>query len=226
MKYLVVCTCLLWMNASFLAQGSYQLGTLPSVNLNKKLKNDWSLNLKVETRQIYQTGAFSGDFERGFNYQLSDFTFVGARKIGFYGRVGGGYLLRFREGEVVHRINQQYNFTRQYNRLKLSHRIMTDQTFFRYQGPDVRLRYRLSSQMPLNGSSLDQRECYVKVNHEYVNNVQEGDYNLEVRLIPMLGYVINTQNKVEVGVDYRLNAVVTDEINHRFWMAVNWYLEL
>jgi len=214
------------MTASVFAQNAYQLGTLPSINFNKKLKNDWSLNLKVESRQTYQTGTSSGDVNREFKYQLSDFTFVGARKVGFYGRVGAGYLMRFHEGELVHRINQQYNYTRQYHSLRLSHRILTDQTFFSNEAPDFRLRYRISSQLPLNGQSLDQKEWYLKVNHEYVTNWQQQQLDLEIRLIPMFGYVIGEENKIELGFDYRLNSVITEEINHRFWLALNWYVEL
>jgi hypothetical protein len=225
-KFTLLIACFGWMTTSVLAQTAYQVGTLPAINFNKKLKNDWSVNLKVETRQIYQTGTFSGDFDRTFNYQLSDFTIVGAKKVGFYGRVGAGYLLRFREGRIVHRINQQYNYTREYSWTRLSHRILTDQTFFANEGPDFRLRYRISSQTPLNGQTLDRKELYLKVNNEYVNNIQEGEYNLEIRLIPMLGYVINKQNKVEAGFDYRLNSVVSEGINHRFWLALNWYIEL
>ncbi|NVK64156.1 MAG: DUF2490 domain-containing protein [Flavobacteriales bacterium] len=218
--------CLCWISAPIVAQEAYQLGTLPSVNMNSKLKNDWSVNLKVETRQIYQRGYFSGESLREFNYQLSDFTFTGAKKVGFYGRVGVGYLFRIREGEIVHRVNQQYNYTKQYNWTRLSHRVLTDQTFFANEAPDFRLRYRISSQTPLNGQSLEQKEWYAKVNNEYVNNWQNANYNLEIRLIPMLGYTITTQNKVEFGIDYRLNSVMTEAINHRFWLALNWYLEI
>lgn len=225
-KYWVALAFLWWMMTPVLAQVTYQIGTLPSINLNKKLKNDWSVNAKVETRQVYQTGSFSSTPEHAFNYQLSDFTFTGAKKVGFYGRIGAGYLIRFREGEVIHRINQQYNYTKQYNGMRLSHRILTDQTFFPNEAPDFRLRYRISSQIPLNGQSLEEKECYLKVNNEYVNNWQALDYNLEIRVIPMLGYTINRQNKIEVGIDYRLNSVVTEDLNHRFWLALNWYLEI
>ncbi len=224
-KYSWLFGLLLWTNGLF-AQSEYQIGTLPSVNINKKWKKDWSLNAKVETRQIYQTGIFSKSVNREFHYELTDLTFVGSKKLGFYSRVGVGYLFRVREGEIVHRISQQYNFTKQYHSVRLSHRVLTDQTFFENEAPDFRLRYRISAQVPLNGKTLDVHEYYFKGNHEYVNNLQESTYNLEIRLIPMIGYVINPENKVEIGVDYRFNSIVSEDRNHRFWLALNWYLEL
>ena len=214
------------MNSAVFAQTSYQLGTLPSINVNKKLKNDWSVNVNLETRQIYQTGSFSGEAERAFLYQLSDLSAIGAKKVGFYGRVGAGYLIRFREGEIVHRFNQQYNFTRQYSWTRLSHRILTDQTFFADEAPDLRLRYRLSTQTPLNGRSLDQKEWYLKLSNEYVNNWQDYQYNLEIRVISMFGYQVNKHNKVEFGADYRLNSLFTQDRNHRFWLALSWFVQL
>lgn len=208
------------------AQNNYQLGTLPSINLNKKLKKDWSVNLKIETRQIYQTGTFSGESDSKFKYELTDVTLVGARKLGFYSRLGAGYLLRYRNDAFVHRINQQYNHTKQFDRLRLSQRILTDQTFFSNESPEFRFRYRLSSQIPLNGTTLDLRELYIKLNNEYVNSWQQSEYDLEIRVIPMLGFAINKENKVEVGLDYRINSFVQKGSRQVFWLAVNWFVEL
>lgn len=224
-KYGVLLALLVLAKGAF-AQSEYQVGTLPSINFNKKWKKDWSLNAKVETRQIYQTGDFTESAKREFEYELTDLTMVGSKKVGFYGRIGVGYLFRMREGAIIHRISQQYNFTKQYQSVRLSHRVLTDQTFFDNESPDFRLRYRISAQVPLNGKTLDVHEWYFKGNHEYVNNVQASTYNLEIRWIPMMGYVVNPENKVEIGIDYRFNSIVSEDRNHRFWLALNWFWEL
>lgn len=208
------------------AQSSYQLGTLPSVNINRKLPKDWSVNVKLESRQVYQRGEFSGDAERGFDYQLTDLTIVGAKKVGFYSRLGAGYLMRFRDGKLIQRANQQFNYTKQYGNFRLSHRLMSDQTFFSDAAPEFRFRYRLSAQRPLNGASLDVREFYLKVNNEYVNSWQESDYDFEVRLVPMLGFSVNKQNKVELGLDYRISSFINSDARNSFWLAINWFVEI
>lgn len=213
-------------NGLLIAQSSYQLGTLPSVNVNQKLKNEWSINMKVEARQIYQKGVFSEHVDPEFNYQLTDISCIGAKKLGFNSRIGAGYLIRFREGEIVHRVIQQFTYTKKYDRFKLSHRVMTDQTFSSSRAPDFRLRYRISTEIPLSGASTDPREFYLKINNEYLNNVQQLEYGLEIRIIPMLGFSINKHNKLEFGLDYRINSFIDQPANNNFWLAVNWFIEL
>lgn len=226
MKYGLLICCVGLIIFELSAQSSYQLGTLPSVNVNRKLQKDWSLNVKLESRQVYQKGEFSGDAERGFDYQLTDLTIVGAKKVGFYSRVGAGYLLRFRDGKLIQRANQQFNYTKQYDKFRLSHRLMSDQTFFADMAPEFRFRYRISAQRPLNGTSLDLREFYLKFNNEYVNSWQESDYDLEIRLVPMLAFSINKQNKVEVGLDYRIGSFIKSDARNSFWLAINWFVEI
>lgn len=64
------------------AQSTYQFGILPSFNLNYKLKNDWSLNSKVEARYLIQNGVVKGVIFEKNNYVLTDFSLVAAKKWG------------------------------------------------------------------------------------------------------------------------------------------------
>ena len=50
------------------SQSTYQWGILPSLNLNSKLKKDWSLNTKLESRQIFQSGEVNGEVEGNYKY--------------------------------------------------------------------------------------------------------------------------------------------------------------
>jgi hypothetical protein len=208
------------------AQSSFQLGALPSLNLNKKMKNDWSLNFKIESRLLFQSGEINGDVDKNFNNVLTDFSLIGAKKIGLNSRIAGGYMIRFKEGNLYHRFIQQYVIVQKLSGFRLAHRFLSDQTFSESEEPEFRLRYRITSELPLNGESVNPREFYLKINNEYINSLQEKTYDLEIRLVPLLGYEITEQFKIETGVDYRINSFLTDNTRHSYWMTLNFFIEL
>lgn len=208
------------------AQSTYQLGGLPSINLNYKWKSDWSANFKIESRQLLQRGAFNGDVDRHYDYVLTDYSLIMAKKIGLNARLSGGYLFRFREGQVIHRLIQQYAITQRLFGFRLAHRLVTDQTFSDNDDTQYRLRYRLSTEVPLNGQSADPKEFYFKINNEYLSSIQATEYDLEIRLVPLLGYAVTDKQKVEFGVDYRVNSFLGKNTQHSFWISWNWFIEI
>jgi len=207
------------------AQGSYQFGLLPSINLNKKLKQDWTLNFAVQSRQVIRRGEFNGPSENGIDYILTDYSVIAAKKFGLNSKFNMGYLLRIEEGDVFQRLIQRYVVTQRMRGFRLSHRVTTDQTFSNVERTEFRLRYRLTSEIPLNGQSVDPNELYLKVNTEVLNSLQESDYGLEFRLVPVIGYDITDSNKIELGLDYRISSILQGDPSHVFWTVITWYLE-
>jgi hypothetical protein len=208
------------------AQSTYQIGTLPSINLNHKLENDWSLNFKIESRQLMQKGTFDGESDKSFDYVLTDYSMIAAKKVGLNSRLSGGYLIRFREKEIIHRLIQQYTITQRLTSLRLAHRVVTDQTFFDKENTEYRLRYRLATEIPLNGQSADPQEFYLKISNEYLNSLQSSEYDLEVRLVPLLGYTATEKQKVELGIDYRVNSFLSKNARNSFWICLNWFVDI
>jgi hypothetical protein len=208
------------------AQSSFQIGGLPSLNLNKKLKNDWSINARVESRLRFQRGQINGAIDKEFNYVLTDFSLIAAKRIGLNSRVAGGYLIRFEDGDIQHRFIQQFVIVQKFSAFRLSHRLVTDQTFSSVESPEFRLRYRISSEIPLNGESVDPGEFYVRINNEYLNSLQAATYDLEVRLVSLIGYDISDKFKVESGLDYRVNSFLLNRTRHSYWMAINFFIDL
>jgi len=199
---------------------------LPSINLNSKLENDWSLNTKVESRQLLQTGVFKGNTEKEFDYLLTDLSMIAAKKVGLNSRVTGGYLIRFEKEKLFHRFIQQYTMVQRLEAFRLAHRFSSDQTFSSEENPSFRLRYRITSEVALNGASVDPGEFYFKFNNEYLNAWQDSVYDLEIRLVPLLGYNLINNNKIEMGLDYRINSFLNNNTEHSFWMNLNWFIEL
>lgn len=167
---------------------------MPSINLNKKYQNNWGLNFKAESRHCFSEGSLEYPAALDYQYVLTDFAVIGSKKIGFGKRLTAGYLLRLSSESPVHRFIQQYIITQQMRSFRISHRIATDQTVSFSESPEFRLRYRIASEIPLNGQSTDPKEFYVKLNNEYLGSIQLPNYYWEVRLIPMLGYALSMQS--------------------------------
>lgn len=208
------------------AQNSYQLGLIPSINYNNKVKNNWEFNYRAETRNVFLKGIYNNDFDAGYNYVLTDLSFIAAKKILLNNKISGGYLIRFREGNLIHRSIQQYTIVKKLTSYRLAHRFVTDQTFSNIESPEFRLRYRLTTEIPLNGQSADPKELYLKINNEYLNSVQNNEYDLEIRLVPLLGFYVSKKHKLEFGLDYRINSFINNYSKSNYWTTINWFIEM
>jgi hypothetical protein len=208
------------------SQSSYELGWLPSVTINKKLPKDYVLNFKVESRQVLESGVFDTDISDGYNYILTDFTTIVGKKISINTSLNLGYLFRVENNTIIHRSIQQLIWVNRYEGFKLGHRLATDQTFEPGEAPAYRLRYRAVGELPLSGLETDVKEFYIKAGAEYLNELQSGNYEGELRLLPFLGYSLNQKQKLELGLDYRLGNFINAAPEHTFWIAMNWYVSL
>lgn len=195
---------------------------MPQVNVNLSLAGKWRLNTKLESRPLISIGEFGSQLS-DFEYRLTDLSLLAARKIGLGQSIAGGYLLRSLPGEFRHRFIQQYSFVQSFSTFRLGHRIVSDQTFAPTAEAIARLRYRISFEFPLNGQSVDPREFYLKISHEYVNILQSRRYDLEIRGMPLLGYNTSDHSRFEVGLDYRLGSFLTDSTRHTGFWVVGWY---
>ena len=200
------------------AQQSAQLGLLPVINLNASLNDIYKVNFKTESREVlYREEAST------WQHELVDFAAVLSRKVGLNNTLAGGYLFRVRDGNVIHRAIQQFTVNRRLASFRLAHRFSTDQTFEAAEDVEFRLRYRLATQLPLSGQSVDAREFYLKVNNEYLNAFQGDNYDLEIRLVVVVGYEFNDNNKLEIGVDNRFDSFMTEALRTRSWISMSWY---
>ena len=226
MRVLIAAITLVITFLSCKAQNVYQAGILPSITLNKKLPANWRINFNIQSRQQWQSGDFETSNSSGYDYLLTDVSIIGVKKVALNTSIGGGYLTRFEDKKVIHRSIQQVIITTKYSGFRLAHRILTDQTFEKEESVQYRLRYRLSARIPLNGRSLDPKEFYLKVNHEYLNQLQGDEYDLGIRLAPYIGYSFSSRNTLELGLDYRLSSFIQSGSNNQFWGALNWYFTI
>jgi len=199
------------------AQGTVEFGLLPSLNINKRLPKDWSLNFKTESRQ----SLIKEDFN--YDYLLTDISLAASKKIGINTAIAMGYLMRIDDKGVKNRTIQQITFVKRYTNFSLSHRLLADQTFKKDDNTEVRFRYRISSEIPLQGKSLDPKEFFIKLSNEYLNSLHERSYDMEIRGAAFIGYVISPTNKLEFGFDYRIDSFINGDPGNRLWIGLNFY---
>ena len=208
------------------AQSSFQIGLLPSVVLTDKLEKDWAVIYEIDSRQLLAKGDFEGLTETDYQFVLTDFSVISAKKISSNSRLAGGYLLRIEDDKIFHRSIQQYTYTHHLDSLALSHRFSSDQTFSSAEKPSFRVRYRIATEIPLKGETVDADELYFKMSNEFLNSWQDSEYDLEIRLVPLLGFNFKNEKKLEMGLDYRLDSFLQNKTRHSFWVSVNLLVEL
>jgi hypothetical protein len=206
---------------SFMASAQNQFGILPVINTSIKLQNEWKLNTKLEGRQLFKQHPFPKD-ESQRVFERVDLEVVANKTLNAAGDLGFGYLLRRQDGKFIHRFIQQYAYTKKLYSSRLSHRFRTDQTFDEDEAVQFRLRYRASWEKPLNGLQVDPKEYYLKLNNEYLASMQYSKDNLEIRGLAVVGYTIGEDNRIEAGVDYRLEQVFS-QVNHKLFLNIGFY---
>lgn len=207
---------------------SVETGLIPTLNVRTKISDLYSITTEAQSRQsLYKSNAPDGQQLNHRNI-LTDLSLLGSRKIGLNMKITGGYLLRFRDNDLFHRAVQQFSLVSLHRSLRLGHRFASDQTFSGENNADteVRLRYRLATEIPLQGASLEAKEYYLKINQEYLNAFQSGQHDLEIRTGFFLGNYLSSKNILEYGVDYRVGSIFSNgTTKHAIWLRVNWYFQ-
>jgi len=206
------------------AQSETRVGMLPSINYNHKINKDWDVNFKYESRHFVFENNISENSNFKYEYSLSDISALVGRKTGLNSKVVLGFLTRIEPDAVSYRTIQQFIFQTKIESFRVAHRIATDQTFSSNEATEFRLRYRVSAEIPLSGQKLDAREFYFKFNTEVLNSMQDNVYDLEFRIVPNIGYAINKQQKIELGLDNRFDSFINNQTSIVSWITINWFL--
>ncbi len=220
MKLSLVCILLICLGSKSYAQN--EIGLIPQINSDFKIGESWKVNSKFEGRQIF----FKNPYPAGQNqkeFDRFDIELVATKSLDPLRAFGGGYLIRRADNSFTHRFIQQYALTRKLLTSRLSHRFRTDQTIEKDESLQWRLRYRLSWEKPLNGFEIDPGEFYLKLNNEYLGILQDSKGNLEIRGLASVGYDISDKNKIETGIDYRVENLIRSETKHLLFLSIGLY---
>lgn len=211
---------ILFLGGSFVAncQSSFTGGWLPKVNASLKLSDKTKWVNSIEAREV----VYKDDFQ--FTHNLVDISTIFSMKTDLNQSVNVGYILRFKEGETIHRLLQHFNIVQNFDGLKLAHRFGMEQFFQTHVTPQFRTRYRATLQKALSGEKVDVKEWYIKLSNEYLYQFNEED--LEVRLSPYLGYQLSKKDKLEFGLDYRLGKLLDSSQKNSLWFRTTWYITM
>lgn len=198
------------------SQSDFDFGYLPKVIVVKKLSNKTKWVNSIETRQII----FDEKYQ--FTHNLVDISSIYSLQTSSNQSLNFGYILRFRRDETIHRTFQHYNIVNRFSSLKLGHRFAFEQFYQTKKQTTFRTRYRISTEKPLNGERVDVKEFYLKVGNEYLYDFSD----LEIRLIPYLGYQASKKDKIEFGLDFRVNSFIKNQTENTLWFRTTWYISL
>lgn len=198
-------------------------GFFPEASLTKKLSETQKLNFKIENQHL----VFDNRDDSADNPQFSHYR---TDIMGFFDQslrpgisVALGLFHRFQEGEDGNRIIQQLAILQKGRSVRVNHRFRTDQTFTRNQPLELRFRYRLSVEIPLEGAEVDPGEFYMLSSAESIFSHKGGEYEIENRLAVSLGKFFNRKEKLEWGVDYRTDGYLQDGFRTRLWAKISYF---
>ena len=201
-------------------------GGLPQLNINKILSENWRVNLKIESRNKFYESIREFENSNKFQHLNTDYSIIISKRIGLSNSLAGGLLFRSSDKYFKNRYIQQLTLVNQYAFFRIAQRFLVDQTINVNSPIEIRFRYRMTFELPLNGRSIDNKEWYLKLNNEFLNCYENKKYNLEFRSSPLLGFKFSDQNKLEFGLDYRNELVLHEISEHQFWLSLNWFIIL
>ncbi len=209
---------------SFIHGQRTYVGAFPELALSIKVKESWKLTGKIESQ--HRLFSDDGVIESRFMYQhdRTDFQLFLGRSLTTRAKVAIGSQYRLNgAGQNSYRTIQQIGWLSTIRYYRIGHRVRADQTFLD-DGLSWRLRYRISSDLPINGQQLDPGEKYLIVSNEMIVELLNSVISLENRLCLGLGWYFKNKHKFETAIDYRLDPIVSAPQRNRVWLKFSFYL--
>lgn len=176
----------------------------PDISVNFKLNERYTLNTKVEAFYLYFEKDNSAKPLWVNKFEGADFQFFLTRRLNPFSRAALGFQYGFVPDDPgSYRLTQQYSYISRYRDLILGHRLRSDQTFYTDESTKIRLSYRISLEIPLQGQSLDPLEFFLLVSDEILFANQKSRQSLENRFVFNAGYMFSPSHKLQLGFDLR-----------------------
>lgn len=205
---------------SALAQHSYTGGVQTEIKPTVSFKKDWKLNGKITTRTLFFEGSSEESFKGISVFERSELEMIMTKDLSNKSSIGFGYLIRDEESDFKQRFIQQFSISKEATAFKYGHRFRFDETLQKDQDVIYRFRYRFNIEKAL--SKDNNKRTYFFVSNEYLPTLQGDDLSLETRVFPGIGFKLNEKNKVELGIDYRMEDLFTQSHKQIFLLNIAW----
>ena len=165
---------------------------------NQKINNKWnwqnevqyrSYNFRGDTNQLLLRTGIGYNFSENNNSLLLGYGFINTQK----------YVPNSDEKISIneHRIYQQFITKQNFNRFFIQHRYRLEERFIATDF-QLRLRYFIGLNIPLNKKTMDKNAFYLSSYNEIFINAEKPIFDRN-RLYGALGFVIDKNFKVEAG---------------------------
>lgn len=218
---LVLIIYLIITNATAQENQTFFTGIFPEISLTKKISDVNKLNFKIENQRVLFDNRDKENPQ--FTHYRTDLMMFFDHSIRPGVSMALGIFHRFQENENSNRIIQQFAVLQRMRNLRINHRIRTDQTFTRNDDLELRMRYRISGEIPLQGKIVDPKEFYLVISEELIFSYKGGDFEIENRVALALGKLYNSREKLEWGVDYRTDGFIQDGFRTRLWGKISYF---
>lgn len=198
-------------------------GFFPEAAITKKLKNDQKIIVKIEHQDILYNNSGEQKDEFQFTHYRTDLMAFYDLKLNPSKSIAVGLFHRIQDGANANRLIQQFASVNRLRGMKLAHRFRTDQTFTKGEAAEIRLRYRVATEIPLSGSTLDPGEHYLVLSNEPIFSLQDGEFEIENRLVFSFGKLIQSSQKLEWSIDYRTDKFIQEGFRTRLWAKVGYF---
>jgi hypothetical protein len=219
MRILILSVFLTFGSLVAIAQSSYTGGVHLEVKPSFSFKNNWKLNGRVGSRILFFEGSRDQSFNWISDYERTELELVLTKKASAATSWGGGYLIRNQKEKIKHRLIQQFSISNTYGSLNLGHRFRFDETFQKDEATEYRFRYRIGLEKPLQSKN---GKTYVFLNNEYIPSLQDKQFEMELRLLPGMGFRLNESNKLEAGIDFRVENLFKDSHKQVYLLYLSW----
>lgn len=201
-------------------------GIFPEVGLNIPLSEKIKYTAKIESQNgLYSDDATKNNEWRYFHNQTDLQSFI-EYKVTTRIKGAVGYQYRIEDGENSHRSIQQLTWLNQFRVLRLGSRVRVDQKYSSTISPEYRIRYRASTDIPLQGEKLDDGEKYLLLSGEVIYALQSGESSIENRVVVGIGHFFDRTKKLELSIDYRTDPYFPNVNRHRVWCKFSFYWSL
>ena len=212
--------------ASGVRAQSTQIHWEPEFSFTWKPEGRWAYNATFSGRNVCLEG--SEQLDANYNWaHLEGRLFVTYELFGG-NSVSGGYQYRLtdpfeKEPGYEHRLMQQHAFITYTEARRFGHRIRSEQRI-RERGTLQRFRYRISYDFPLQGQQLDPGEPYMILSNEVLWSLAREVSELDNRVFVGIGWALSRKRKIETGLQFRLEALNTNEPENIFQLVTSYFI--
>ena len=203
-------------------------GLFPEMAISHSFTKKFQATFKIESQHITYDERLEKGKEWKYEYYRTDFQGFAALKLNPFWKISIGYQYRL-DGRNAdhHRTIQQVAFVQNAQGIRLGHRLRFDQSYLVLGGNvEARVRYRFSSEFPLEGQVLDPGEFYLLTSNELIFATKGGVSEFENRLVCSVGHYFSKKAKLEAGLDWRIDKLIAFGVRNRLWLKIGLFLNV